>query len=109
MLGVAQTTLAETGFNVLAASDGEEAIRLFKKHRRDIRGVLLDMSMPQMGGDEILEALRRIQHDVRVVVTSGYSASEVSEKLAGKGLVGFVQKPFRASELVETIHKALDR
>ena len=108
VLGVARTTLAETGFNVLAASDGEEAIRLFKKHRRDIRGILLDMSMPQMGGDEILEALRRIQHDVRVVVTSGYSASEVSEKLAGKGLAGFLQKPFRASELVETIHKALD-
>jgi two-component system cell cycle sensor histidine kinase/response regulator CckA len=105
--GIAQAALTDVGFDVLAASNGAEAIRLYKEHEHDILGVLLDMSMPRMDGDETLEKLRSIDRDVKVVVTSGYGASEVADKFAGKGLAGIVQKPFRAGDLVAAIQKAL--
>ena len=104
---VARVALEETGYAVLLARDGREAIEVFSERADGIDAVLLDMSMPRMSGEETLAELRSIHPQVRVVLTSGYSEQEISEKFAGKGLAGFVQKPFRASELVDKIHRAL--
>ena len=104
---VARVALEETGYAVLLARDGRKAIEVFSERADEIDAVLLDMSMPRMSGEETLAELRSIHPQVRVVLTSGYSEQEISEKFAGKGLAGFVQKPFRASELVNKIHGAL--
>ena len=104
---VARVALEETGYTVVLASDGHEAVEIFGERANAIDAVLLDMSMPRMDGEETLAKLRSVQPRIRVVLTSGYSEQEISEKFAGKGLAGFVQKPFRASELVDKIHAAL--
>ena len=104
---VARVALEETGYAVLLARDGRNGIEVFSERADEIDAVLLDMSMPRMSGEETLAELRSIHPQVRVVLTSGYSEQEISEKFAGKGLAGFVQKPFRASELVNKIHGAL--
>ena len=104
---VARVALEETGYTVVLASDGHEAVEIFGERAYAIDAVLLDMSMPRMDGEETLAKLRSVQPRIRVVLTSGYSEQEISEKFAGKGLAGFVQKPFRASELVDKIHAAL--
>ena len=104
---VARVAFEESGFAVLEANDGHDALEIFRERSVEIAAVLLDLSMPRMSGEETLTALRGVRPDVCVVLTSGYSEQELSAKFAGQGLAGFVQKPFRASELVEKIQSAL--
>ncbi len=69
--------------------------------------VLLDMIMPEMDGRETNNALRNINPDVKVVLTSGYSRDGKAAEILSEGAVGFIQKPFRMGELSKTISEAL--
>ena len=78
---------------VLAASDGPEALRLLSQNREKIVCVVLDLTMPQMSGDEVFRELRRIAPDVRVILTSGYSEGKLMDRFAGQQIFGYVEKP----------------
>lgn len=95
------------GFTVILAGDGRQAIELFRHHADDVRLVLLDMTMPHLGGEETFRELRRIRDGVKVVMMSGYNEQEVINRFAGKGLGGFIQKPFRQKRLLSTIRDVL--
>jgi CheY-like chemotaxis protein len=99
--------LEELGFMVITASDGREAVAAFKEHS-DVRFVILDLTMPHMDGEQCYRELRRIKSDVSVIISSGYNEQEVSQKFVGKGLAGFIQKPYRISLLKDTIRKMLE-
>ncbi|QWV98458.1 response regulator [Geomonas nitrogeniifigens] len=94
--------LGELGFQVVSAADGREGMEIFCS-RNDIVLVLLDLTMPQMDGEQCLRELRRIDPRVRVVMSSGFSEHEVSGKFLGKGISGFVQKPYKLSALREVL------
>jgi CheY-like chemotaxis protein len=91
------------GFTVLTAADGREAVEVYQARAAEIDLVLLDLSMPRMDGAEALAALRGLNPDVRVVLTSGYSREEVAARFAGLGLAGVLQKPFTMVALRETM------
>ncbi len=95
------------GFEVLTASNGIQALKIFKKHSQEIKLVLLDMTMPQMDGEETFRELRRIKSDVRVVISSGYNEQDVSQRFLGKRLAGFIQKPYTLGALSDAIKKTL--
>jgi len=95
------------GFEVLTASDGIKALEIFREHSQEVKAVLLDMTMPHMDGEEAFRELRRIKPDVRVVISSGYNEHEISERFLGKGLAGFIQKPYTMGALSEALRKAL--
>jgi two-component system cell cycle sensor histidine kinase/response regulator CckA len=99
--------LASLGFEVLTAADGREALSLYAEHRGEIALVLLDLTMPHMDGEEALRELRLIDPEVRVVMSSGYTESDIAPRFAGKGLVGFLQKPFTLAQLEEQLRAAL--
>lgn len=90
--------LKKLGFTTITAEDGCKALELYKEHR-DIVLVILDLTMPHMDGEQTFNELRLIDHDVKIIMTSGFSESEVTQKFAGKGLTGFIQKPYTLSEL----------
>jgi len=71
--------------------------------------VLLDLSMPGLSGEDTFEALRRLNVDVRIVLSSGYSEAEATRRFVGRGLAGFLQKPYRPETLVETVRRALSK
>ncbi len=100
--------LQRAGFTVLTAADGLEAVALFKKHSGEIICVLLDLTMPRMGGDEALDELRRIRHDIPVILSSGYSEEDLVERFDGRGLSGVIQKPYQYKSLVDKLEQALD-
>jgi len=100
--------LERYGFEVLEAADGREALAVFQGRPADIRAVLLDLTMPRLGGEETLRELRRIRPDVRVVLMSGHSEREVTSLLGGE-IAGFVQKPFRMEQLLTILRRCLDR
>jgi len=104
---VGRRMLELSGFDVMTAANGREALRVFTEHQREIDCVVLDLTMPEMDGEETLRELTQIQSDVRVVLSSGYDENEISSRFAGKGLTGFVQKPYDAATLVAEVAQAL--
>lgn len=96
--------LQELGFETLTATNGWEALEKFR-HHPDIRFVLLDLIMPKMDGEQCYRELRQLDPQVKVVLCSGYSEQEVTQKFIGKGLAGFIQKPYKLSVLQEILQK----
>lgn len=109
VLDMLKEVLEKYGFKVLAAQDGQTAVDVFRERADQISLVLLDLDMPSMDGEETLGLLQSIRPHVRVLLSSGYSEIEASERFTGKGLADFVQKPYSAAELVEKIRGVLYR
>jgi signal transduction histidine kinase/CheY-like chemotaxis protein len=96
-----RATLVESGYTVLTAVDGQDALEVFAAHGPEVRAVLLDVTMPRLGGLEVLGELRRQRPGLPVVLTSGYTlAAELGEP--GRG-VPFLPKPFTPAELLHAI------
>ena len=104
---VAQAFLERAGHRVLTAGGGKAAIECFRRRSAEIDAVLLDLTMPDASGEEVLAELQRIRPDVRVIIASGYSAEAASLRLASHGVAGFVRKPFEPEEILEQIGRAL--
>jgi PAS domain S-box-containing protein len=100
-----QRALERTGYQTLMASDGQAGVATFASHMNQISAVLLDLTMPTMSGLETFNALRQIRADIQVILCSGYNEQEATHKFVGKGLAGFVQKPFRTHDLLEALHR----
>lgn len=108
MLDVGQGMLAKLGYTVLTATDGEDALRIYRAHQDEIALVLTDMIMPKMDGQELYETLAQTDPAVKVLMMSGYSLKEEVADLRAKGLKGFVQKPFDFNQLGRVVRQALD-
>jgi len=93
----------ELGFDVITAADGCEAVELFKQQQEHIVFVVLDLTMPHMNGEDAFRELRRIDPTVKVIISSGYNEQEVTQKFVGKGLAGFIQKPYKLSTLMDVV------
>jgi CheY-like chemotaxis protein len=105
---LARTILHRYGYRVLLSEDGRQALEIYRRERDRIDLVILDLTMPQLSGRETLEALRLLDPNVRVVLSSGYSVEHVNQ-LAGDGFCGFVNKPYRPEELARTVRAVLDK
>jgi CheY-like chemotaxis protein len=100
---VGSQMLERLGFKVLTAAHGQEGLKVFQARGGEIDCVILDLTMPEMGGEEVFRELRRLRSDVRVILSSGYNEQEVTQRFAGKGLAGFIQKPYRVANLQEIL------
>ncbi len=101
------------GFEVICAADGLEAIEIYRADPRRFRGVILDATMPNLDGIATFRELVRIREDVRVVLSSGYAKDDIVAPLEGRGLSGFLQKPYRLYDLMAVLqglpeHRELD-
>jgi two-component system, cell cycle sensor histidine kinase and response regulator CckA len=101
--GIGKEMLHELGFTTITASDGQEALEIIKTTPH-IAFVLLDLSMPQMDGEQCFHGLRQMNPDIKVIMSSGFSEHEVTQKFAGKGMAGFIQKPYKLSVLKDAIN-----
>jgi PAS domain S-box-containing protein len=96
---VSSKQLRRLGFDVLTAEDGQQAIDMYRERRADIALILLDLTMPHMNGEEAYRELRRIDPDVRIILVSGYSETDIAARFAGMGLAGCLQKPYTLAKL----------
>ena len=94
--------LKELGFTTVTAVNGRDGIDVYRQNP-DISFVILDLTMPVMGGEQCFSALKQISPDVKVIISSGYREQEVLELFAGSGVSGFIQKPYKLSALKEAI------
>jgi PAS domain S-box-containing protein len=100
---MASSMVEKMGFDALTAADGRQGVEMYRQHRIEIVCVLLDLTMPQMDGEEAFRALRLIQPDVNVILCSGYNEEEATQRFANKGLADFIQKPYRMETLKEAL------
>jgi signal transduction histidine kinase/CheY-like chemotaxis protein len=98
----ASLALQRGGFEVLLAADGEEALRLFRQRRAEVALVVLDLTMPRLGGVETLQELRRLDPGVKVLLSSGYSEAEPGPPPGENGDT-FLPKPYRPQELLARV------
>jgi two-component system cell cycle sensor histidine kinase/response regulator CckA len=103
----ARNTLQRRGYRTLEARDGREALEVFRQFTHEIALVLLDLTMPYMNGEEVLRELKIIVPDVRVLLSSGFNEVEAVRRFTGKGLAGFLQKPYTAKSLAETVQRII--
>ena len=101
---IGREMLQELGFTAITAGDGREAVDIFKKNP-DIACIILDLTMPHMDGEQCFRELRQLRSDIKVIMSSGYNEQEVTQKFVGKGLAGFIQKPYKLSVLKEALQK----
>jgi PAS domain S-box-containing protein len=101
--GIGKEMLQELGFTTITASDGREALEIFNT-TPDISFIILDLTMPNMDGEQCFRELRQLNSDIKVIMSSGFSEHEVTQKFVGKGMAGFIQKPYKLSVLKDAIN-----
>jgi CheY-like chemotaxis protein len=101
---LASRGLTKEGFRVLAAADGEEAIRIFEGAGNDIAVAVLDDVMPKAGGKAVLEHIRKIQPAVPVILCTEYSwGAEESKAAPGAEILA---KPYEPRDLLRCVRRA---
>ena len=105
---VATKVLERFGFTVLCARDGNEGVEIFSKRCSEIKAVLLDLSMPDLSGQEVLKQMREIQSNVRVILSSGYNEKNAVARFSGMKLAGFLQKPYQPTALTDKFKDLLN-
>ncbi|NCC25883.1 MAG: response regulator [Deltaproteobacteria bacterium] len=101
--------LETSGYTVVQAASGEEALTIYLARDEAIDLVIMDLNMPGMGGRQCLLELIHLDSEARVLVASGYSADGPAGEILGLGAAGFIGKPYRISELLASIRDILDR
>jgi len=99
--------LERSGFTVLVAEDGQEALRLFQERKDEVRLALLDVVMPNMSGPEAYERMVELVPDLPVVFATGYSTSPLLERAAENPSVRVLAKPYKPDTLIGVIHEVL--
>src|SRR5205085_2674859 len=97
--------LQREGFDVWLAADGAEAVEIFRHHPGWIDVLLLDVRMPQLTGPEALEAVRRIDPDVRACFMTAEAGEFTEADLLRRGAVAVFEKPFTVTEVAGTLHR----
>ena len=108
VLEVSARMLKSAGFRVITASDGHDALHAFSDSPSQIDCVVLDLTMPGMGGEDAFEELRRLGCDAPVILGSGYFHADLTSQFEGKGFAAVLQKPYRRDHLVATVATAID-
>jgi len=95
------------GYNVLTATNGEEAVELFRTHHQDIALVILDMVMPKMDGEQCLAQLLAIDPEAMVIIASGYLTDPDKRRRLQPKVQGFLDKPFTTARILGAVRNAL--
>ncbi len=100
--------LSKSGYTVLIAKNGREALELYSAEREKISLVILDLIMPEMGGKQCLEGLLSLNPSIKVLIASGYSASGPTKDVLSANVKGFINKPYDIRQMLEVIRSVLD-
>jgi CheY-like chemotaxis protein len=106
---VVTTAIKGMGFTVLEASDGVQAVEVFRQHQNEIRLVLCDMTMPNMDGWQTLEALRNLAPGIPIILSSGYSETQVMAGNHPERPQAFLSKPYEYEKLSEAVFRVLSK
>ena len=107
MLRLLEKVLLQRGYRVLVATDGEQAIEVYRCNKMGINLVLLDVGLPKIGGWEVFLRMKEENPDVRVVIASGYLEPGLKSRMGQAGIKHFLPKPYMLDEVVETLRNLM--
>jgi len=103
-----QVVLARRGFKVDSASDGKQALELFKANPGKYDLIITDKAMPKMSGVELAKGIRNTKSDIAIILSTGQLGIEDEKEFRDIGIASFIQKPWTAEELIERIRELDD-
>jgi PAS domain S-box-containing protein len=109
VLEIGTTILGEYGYQTLTADCGELAVEMVREGAAKIDLVVLDLSMPGMGGHKCLPRLLSLDPDLKVIIASGYSSDAQIKETLEAGAAAFLGKPYRLTELLAAVRRTLDQ
>lgn len=99
--------LVDMGHSVIEAVNGADGLSIYRDKWRDIDIVIIDMIMPEMNGRDAFTEMKKINPDIKAILSSGFSLDGASQSMMAEGVRGFVHKPYRQNELIKTISEIL--
>ena len=103
ILDTVELILEKSGYKVTTCKNGSEVIQMYKDNWKDIDLVIIDMIMPVMNGKETFNKMKIINPNVLALLSSGYSIDGEAQKILDEGVKGFLAKPYRRADLIQTI------
>lgn len=95
--------IAKLGYHVITASNGKEAIEIYRESSSEIDGVILDIHMPLLNGEATFMYMHQINPDIRVIISTGYGKTDEVERLLQVGVRGLLNKPYEYDKLNEAL------
>lgn len=108
MRTIAAALLRQSGYTVIEAANGEQALAIFGNHLPAVELLVTDVVMPRMGGSVLVDRLRSLKPELKVLFVSGYedSGESAAERMDPRAAV--LNKPFSAQQLTQKVREALD-
>lgn len=97
--------LEQNNYNILQAFTGNQGLNIFNENSKIVDCIILDLSLPDIPGEEVLQKLRELSSTLKIIISSGTSDPEVEEQVIDLGANSFLAKPFRINELFNEIEK----
>jgi two-component system, cell cycle sensor histidine kinase and response regulator CckA len=105
--GIGRRILETSGYRVITATNGSQAVESYRRHQDDVDLVLLDVILPDRSGLEVLKAIRDLNGSAPVLISSGYTTESGIREALAENAAGFIQKPYRINELLGKVEAAL--
>ena len=108
VINISEMMLKKLGYRVLKAHSGYEGLQIFEENKSKIDLVISDLEMPKMNGKEVMDKLREIDPQIKVMLSSGALMDSDEEKVMNKGSSGFLKKPYNLNTLSEKMAEILN-
>ena len=105
---LAARMLSTLGYTILEAATGEKAVELCQQHKETIHLVLTDVVMPQISGPKLVEQLRKIRNDSKIIYTTGYTEDMVTQHGSSESETHVLLKPYTRESLSQKVRHVLD-
>ncbi len=109
IIDVSEEILKTLGYTILTARSGKEAIEIYSGNKDKIDMVILDMIMPEMDGGKTYDILKKINPEIKVLLSSGYSINGQATEILERGCNDFIQKPFNINQFSQKIREILEK
>ena len=101
--------LIQSGYNVIEAVDGEDAVRKFRENKDEIQLLIFDVIMPKKNGKQAYEEILKLRPDIKAIFISGYATEVISKHGIIEDDLHFISKPLSPSELLRKVREVLDQ
>ena len=99
VINISEMMLVRLGYRVLKAHSGHEGLKLYKQNKSTIDLIISDLEMPEMNGKEVMDKLREVDPQIKVVLSSGGLTEAEEKNVINKGFNGFIKKPYKMNTL----------
>jgi CheY-like chemotaxis protein len=107
LVALAEETLAELGYEPVGFDSSVAALQAFRAEPKRFDLVLTDETMPELVGTELARAIRQLRPDISIILVSGYSGTQLSERAQAAGVIHVLRKPLVRRDIAESVARAL--